>query len=60
MLGFENIMSFERSFMRHEIFISDGIITVTKNMIDEAMLIKIKSTADIEFKDKFDQSVIDE
>ena len=45
MLGFSKMIYFERTFTRHEAYINDGIIDVTRNIIEQAMINEIHACA---------------
>ena len=45
MLGLDNMLWFERSFTQHESKLNDGLITVTRTMIKEALMNETISTA---------------
>ena len=51
MLGFGNMLHFERSFYRHEHDINERIIHVTRRTIASALLEEIRMTAEETFSD---------
>ena len=53
MLGFSKMINFERTFTRHESYINDGIIEVTQNIIEQAMIKEITACAEKQLNKSF-------
>ena len=56
MLGLDNMLWFERLFTRHEAKLNDGLITVARTMIKEALMSEIISTTKTESYNTINES----